>query len=556
MYDFAIYSLKVGGCLAVFYLFFKLLLSRDTFHRVNRFLILAAMVLSFLLPLCVITIYRELPVVPQLSDALVSALPTEVQPEPFPWKTVLVVVFLVGAGATLLRTLISVAGVVRVIGGGRYEKLADGSVLVRTAKIVTPFSWGRYIVLSDQDSLADSEAIILHEKAHSHLRHSVDLLLTDLAGCLQWFNPAMWLLRGELRAIHEYEADAAVLDSGVDAKQYQLLLIRKAVGKRWYSVANSFNHSKLKNRVTMMLCKKSSRWAGAKVLFVLPLLGLALGAFARTAYVYPDDKGKKEKVTVHVVDGENSSQDGEQTRVHVFKTDTLTYQVDAQGADTPRVMTYSIDAQGDSTGKVIVYKIDGKQVSRGDVGEMAIEGVHSVNVVKGEGDGENVIEIITTKRRGAGEAAKASIEAAKAGIEAARAALESARERIPAAEFEKAQAEIQQAQHELEQAQFDFDKAHVNAMQIDIPQLLDKGTSIGLPKTKGKIVSVNSSFSASDKLNDPLFVIDGKVQQSAESINELEATQIKSMAVLKDAEAVEKYGEQGKNGVVEIETKK
>ena len=120
----------------------------------------------------------------------------------------------------------------------------------------------------------------------------------------------MWLLRRELRAIHEYEADEAVLDSGVDARQYQLLLIRKAAGGRWYSVANSFNHSKLKNRITMMLRKRSSRWAGAKVLFLLPLTGLALGAFARTAYVFPDDKGKKENVSIRIEGANFYSSDG------------------------------------------------------------------------------------------------------------------------------------------------------------------------------------------------------------------------------------------------------
>lgn len=68
-YDLAIYSLKVGACLAVFYLFFKLLLSRETFHRFNRIVVLGAIVLSFVLPLCVITVYRTLPALP------VSALP-------------------------------------------------------------------------------------------------------------------------------------------------------------------------------------------------------------------------------------------------------------------------------------------------------------------------------------------------------------------------------------------------------------------------------------------------------------------------------------------------
>ena len=311
MYALMIYSLKVGACLAVFYLFFKLLLSRETFHRLNRIVVLAAMVLSFILPFCVITIYRELPAAPEMpaAEQLFEA-PAEPQPEPFPWDKAAALVFLTGAGATLLWTFGSVFGVIRMIRRGRRERLDDGTVLVRIGRLVTPFSWYRYIVLSENDLAENGDAIVLHEKAHLRLRHSVDLLLTDLAGCLQWFNPAMWLLRRELRAIHEYEADEAVLDSGVDAKHYQLLLIRKAAGGRWYSVANSFNHSKLKNRITMMLRKRSSRWAVARVLFVLPLAGLALGAFARTAYVFPDDKGKKENVTILIRNAKIDPSDG------------------------------------------------------------------------------------------------------------------------------------------------------------------------------------------------------------------------------------------------------
>ena len=312
MYALMIYSLKVGACLAVFYLFFKLLLSRETFHRLNRVVVLAAMVLSFVLPLCVITVYRELPVLPELPgvEEAVYDVPSESQSAPFPWDMAAAVAFLAGAAATLLWTLGSVCGVLRMIRRGRRERLADGPVLVRTDQPVTPFSWCRYIVLSEKDLAENGEAIMLHEKAHLRLRHSVDLLVTDIAGCLQWFNPAMWLLRRELRAIHEYEADEAVLDSGVDAKQYQLLLIRKAAGGRWYSVANSFNHSKLKNRITMMLRKRSSRWTGARVLFLLPLTGLALGAFARTAYVFPEDKGKKENVSIRIEGAKFYSSDG------------------------------------------------------------------------------------------------------------------------------------------------------------------------------------------------------------------------------------------------------
>lgn len=294
MYTLMLYSLKVGACLAVFYLFFKLLLSRETFHRLNRIVVLAAMVLSFVLPLCVITVYRELPAMPELPVTEDAGYAPSAEPEsqPFPWDKAATAAFLAGAAAALLWTLGSVCGVLHMIRRGHRERLRDGSVLVRTDQPVVPFSWYRYIVMSEKDLAENGEAIVLHEKAHLRLRHSFDLLVTDLAGCLQWFNPAMWLLRRELRAIHEYEADEAVLDSGVDARQYQLLLIRKAAGGRWYSVANSFNHSKLKKRITMMLKEKSSPWARLKYLYVLPVAAIAVTAFAR-----PEVSDKVEEIS-------------------------------------------------------------------------------------------------------------------------------------------------------------------------------------------------------------------------------------------------------------------
>ena len=379
MSEFLTYSLRTGACIAVFYLFFKLLLSRETFHAFNRALVLAATAVSFVLPLCVITVQRTLPAretvstsdeypypayadivtpaadtpmdVPaegSLSAARVMAasatpLPEEtvapeseetVMPEPegmvsplteedilsdhasaesvaavqpsvseavetsrgveIPWRQIGIVIYLAGVAAVIFVTVRSIVGLHRLMRRGRCERLDDGTTLVRMDENVAPISWCRNIVISERDLRENGAAILAHERAHVRLHHSLDLLLVDLAGAVQWFNPAMWLLRRDLRAIHEYEADAAVIASGVDARSYQLLLIRKAVGGRWYSIANSFNHSKLKNRITMMLREKSSRRTRARALLLLPLAGLALGAFAKTVYVRPEDKVTKE----------------------------------------------------------------------------------------------------------------------------------------------------------------------------------------------------------------------------------------------------------------------
>ncbi len=306
MNEFVLYNLKAATCLAGFYLFYKLLLSRETFHRFNRFVLLFITVLSFVLPVCVVTIERVLPpAVETVMEALPVTMPQPAvttmtpaadeveyatEPTPFAWDAAAFALLLAGAAGALAWSAGSLVGVVRLIRRGRREPLEGKIVLVLIRECVTPFSWLRYIVLCDRDYRESGPQIIAHERAHIRLRHSLDLLLTDLCSCLQWFNPAMWLLRQELRAIHEYEADEAVLRSGADAKSYQMLLIKKAVGGRWYSVANSLNHSNLKSRITMMLRKRSSRWAAAKALLLLPLVCVALGAFARTAYVVADDK--------------------------------------------------------------------------------------------------------------------------------------------------------------------------------------------------------------------------------------------------------------------------
>lgn len=398
MYDLMIYSLKVGVCLAVFYLFFKLLLSRETFHRFNRIVVLGAMVLSFVLPLCVITVYREIPALPEF-EAAETAIATEAVAEPLPeafaWETLAGAVFLAGAIVTLAWTLCSLGGVLRLIRRGRRERLEDGTVLVLTDGTVTPFSWGRYIVMSEADLAENGGPILLHERAHLRLRHSADLIVTDLAGCLQWFNPAMWLLRRELRAIHEYEADEAVLDSGVDAKSYQLLLIRKAAGGRWYSVANSFNHSKLKNRITMMLSKKSSRWAGARALLLLPLTGLALGAFAQTAYVFPEDKVTKENVTIRV-DGRKINGDGKKPLILVDNVEVASL----DSINAARIE--SITVLKDSSSRV-VYGERGKdgvilvtmKKTDGAVGDtVRVEGLRGRVVKIATTDDENVVRVI------------------------------------------------------------------------------------------------------------------------------------------------------------------
>ena len=297
MTEFLIYQGKTAVILAVFYMFYRILLSKDTFHRFNRIVLLATAAVSFVLPFCVITIHKvvTLPVVASPSEPIIGeAAGIVMAPEAFKpiWPAILCSLFAIGALAVLANTVISILGIRKIISKGSRQVLDSGETLIITDTDTAPFSWMKFIVLSCEDYESGYSQIITHEKAHIALRHSWDIVFVDMITALQWFNPAIWMLKADLRAVHEFEADDAVLRSGADMKEYQYLLIRKAVGKSGYSVANSFNHSTLKARITMMLNKKSSRKGAWKALYVLPLVGISLAATAETKvdYRYEDQQ--------------------------------------------------------------------------------------------------------------------------------------------------------------------------------------------------------------------------------------------------------------------------
>lgn len=304
MGTFLVYILKSAVCLAMFYLFYRLLLSKETFHRFNRIALLGVMLLSCLLPLVKVTVEQVSPVnaqVMSMEDLLLmyqwnSEAVVEEGSRPFHWQEGLVLVYFVGLFFVIVRHLWSLGRMLYLIRHSRCERLDNGIRLVVHRRKLAPFSWMRYIVISETDLKESGHHILVHEMAHIHYRHSWDLLLAEACAWLQWFNPAIWLLKQELQNIHEYEADEEVLRQGINAKEYQMLLIKKAVGARLYSIANSFNHCSLKKRITMMIRKKSNPWARAKYLYVLPLAAVTVAAFARPEISQPLDEISSVKV--------------------------------------------------------------------------------------------------------------------------------------------------------------------------------------------------------------------------------------------------------------------
>ena len=507
---FFIYILKSSVCLVLFYLFFRLLLSKETFHRFNRMALLGVLFFSLLIPCIEVTTRHQVEVQQAVLSIEQLLLMAELEATPanvgtvqetpaISWVQIVLLVYLAGILFLACRNIYSLICLFRLIHSGKHEKLEKGVTLVVHNQEIVPFSWMKYIVISRKDLEENGREILIHEMAHIHHRHSVDLLVADICIFFQWFNPGAWLLKQELQNIHEYEADETVINEGVNAKEYQLLLIKKAVGTRLYSMANSFNHSKLKKRITMMLKEKSNPWARLKYLYVLPLAAIAVTAFAR-----PEISEKVEEISaVKVNDLAEIVEKKSEENVVKEPIDTTKNKVVVVGYRTEKkdsVLTsgkkkVAISVQGISgEGKPLVI-INGKESEREVVNALNPERIESVSVIGPE------------------KAIKVYGEKAKDGVMDIKLYSEK--------KFAPRKIEIE----------------GINKTRLDA---LNSGAK-----------SWGATFRSADG-GKPLVIIDGKEATGDDPLANISPDRIRSISVLKDKTALAAYGDKGKNGVIEV----
>ena len=507
---FFIYILKSSVCLVLFYLFFRLLLSKETFHRFNRMALLGVLFFSLLIPCIEVTTRHQVEVQQAVLSIEQLLLMAELEATPanvgavqetptISWVQIVLLVYLAGILFLVCRNIYSLICLFRLVHSGKHEKLEKGVTLVVHNQEIAPFSWMKYIVISRKDLEENGREILIHEMAHIHHRHLVDLLVADICIFFQWFNPGAWLLKQELQNVHEYEADETVINEGVNAKEYQLLLIKKAVGTRLYSMANSFNHSKLKKRITMMLKEKSNPWARLKYLYVLPLAAIAVTAFAR-----PEISEKVEEISaVKVNDLAEIVEKKSEENVVKELVDTTKNKVVVVGYRTEKkdsVLTsgkkkVAISVQGISgEGKPLVI-INGKESDREVVNALNPERIESVSVI----GPEKAIKIY-------GEKAKDGVMDIKLYSEK---------------KFAPRKIEIE----------------GINKTRLDA---LNSGAK-----------SWGATFRSADG-GKPLVIIDGKEATGDDPLANISPDRIRSISVLKDKTALAAYGDKGKNGVVEV----
>ena len=392
-----LYSVKSALVLTLLFLPYMLILRKESFFRLNRTVLLLILLLSLVLPLMNIhsLSWDSQPVVQVARQQMVEVgipvnagmlLPeVAVQGErngiQVSWFHIVSFLFVLG---TLFVFFLRVSQILRmgyvIRTGSLWHQREDGVMVYCHADDVSPFSWMDNIVISARDYNENAREILLHERAHVMARHSWDLLLLALLQTMQWWNPLVYILGGSLRDVHEYEADDFVLRSGVSAKAYQLLLIKKVVGASSYTFANNFDHSLTLKRITMMQKSKSSVWMRSKVLYIIPMATLALSAFATSESVSPSGN-------------------------EIAKNEDKVIKISPSGqADGTKKVGSSVVFP---TASNVVCLLDGKEATQETAKALSPEEIESITVFKNPeaaasmGYPGKIVQVIKTKKDGA-----------------------------------------------------------------------------------------------------------------------------------------------------------
>ena len=541
---FFIYSVKVAVCLALFYLFHKLLMSRDTFHTFNRFAILSMMLLSLVLPLVHLSLDSEAGInrgtvaLEGLVAQTVVADGGNGVGEGLSLTQVLLAAYVLGVVLFVGKALLSVGSLLRLIRRARCVEVRNGIRIYTMQGDISPFSWFRYIIMSEKDWQENRREIVLHEMAHIRRCHSMDVAVCNMMIVFQWYNPAAWLLKRELQTVHEYEADEAVLSAGVDATHYQMLLIRKAVGERLFSMANNLNHNSLKKRITMMKIKRTNPMQKAKIAFVLPLAAMTVAAFASQKVENLSEKVEQESEAFSSVsDNPVVRAVGETARVAAVKVQ------EDKALEEASSMAMASDTAETKSGKE--FPCIPETFPQFPGGHIALFEYLSKNIKfpKSKENEDVKVRVVTTftvEKDGSITHAKIVRSQGEAFDNEALRVINGMPKWIPGTQNGKAV----RVKYTLPItfSTTDSDKKIKSVRTIDM-------NDNGGKQPEGKVVSRKAEMFSSE---DFVLVVNGKV---VEALNGIKPSDIEKVDVKKDAETMKKYNVEDKLGVMFISTK-
>ena len=515
-----LYIAKVNIALAVFYLLYVLLLRKDTFIRLRRYYFLSAIIFSLAYPFFTVTALGN------LMDFRSTAPETETfvmigelsmgeliiddadQASPIDWTAVAKNVLLAGIVFLSLRFVWQLCSIIRIKRRSEKRKLF-GQSIYHLADEITPFSFFNWIFIhTEKHSEEELKQILLHEQTHVHQWHSVDVMLMEMVCILFWYNPTVWLMKRDMAINLEFLADNAVLQKGIDTQQYQYHLLQLTYHESAVQIVNNFNVPQLKQRIIMMNSNKSPMRKLAKYLSVLPLALLLITAnsmYAQTNETQqettpPQEPQKKESTSneIFVVVEQQPEFPGGTKGLMEWLGANIQYPKEAH--------------EKGIEGRVIVNFVVEKDGS-----------VSDVNVVRGQdplldAEATRVVPLMPNWTPGLQRGERVRVRYTLPIVF-----------RIPPIDTKGS-----------------FVIGHKQSTNDDDNELIVMQGSGSMKDVTPQTLSLKFG---KDK---PIYVLDG---ERVEEIESIDPKNIESISVLKNESSIAKYGEEGKNGVIEITSK-
>lgn len=603
MNNFLLYILKSTISISLLYLVFRILMRKETFFKLNRALLLSAVVCSAIIPLLylpqiiqptiqnqLIPTFQNMEIIQPVQSVqekptqnfIESPAPHNTHKEEFPWPKLLRNVYLAGILITLLILIHGIVSILILFRKAQFMQM-DGFRLLIIDHEIPPFSFGRFVIISQSDYDAHRQAILAHEQAHIRLNHFFDLALLQTTKILHWFNPVIYWLIRDMKEIHEFQADEYTLNKGIDATQYQILIIQKSVGPQRFALANSFNHCQIKKRIIMMNKQKTSKARRWKVATFLPLLALLLMAFSKTGENPPESKRTANLITQRqpeiqpVKEGITNEQLTEYKVSNQTKIDTKGQVLKSNGQPIPEA---SILLKGSTLGTIT--DLEGKFELKGipSDGELIILHAGYKNKVMKATDQMMIITMedgqsIPPPPANDRNLSNGSTNQTK--IDTKGLVLKSNNQPIPGASVlllgstygtitdQEGKFELRgiPSDGELAVSSLGFRpkvlkvsdqpmKIEMEAETIGTDKVSVNGKKIPPPPPPLILSKVYASLL--DRTNPPSIFLDG-VQIEKKAMDQVDLNRIQNVKIMMDQEATDKYGNQGKNGVIQITMK-
>ncbi|KJD34615.1 hypothetical protein PK35_02210 [Tamlana nanhaiensis] len=533
------YLVKVSAVIAIFYLCYLLFLQRDTFFKQNRWYLLLGLMASFLVPMYVVKDYVTVTAL-QITGFKSSQTVNETMQNGLDTTNLIFYLYLIGVVFFLVRFIFQISTLFKLIFQSKRQKLAKYT-FVETNSHIAPFSFFNWIVYNPkQFNDAELKQIINHEKIHAKQYHSIDVLLTQIACIVLWFNPVIWLYNKQLKQNLEFLADYNAIKASHCKKHYQYTLLKTSLPNHQLALSNAFYNSLIKKRIVMLHKSKSKNINLIKFTFVLPLLALFLMSFnTETVYIEQDNLNLAEinvKNTITVIISKSNTEaelqniksklqnmglnlkfktikrnsSGDITTIKIeanSKNSKANYNIKKDTGITPIQITFNKDEDtiniGAATAQEKVVKIVYNTPDSTSTKKIS---TYSYTVSDKDKDNELIInnnnQEIRVVQIGNGEVVKVTPES-----------------KIITSDEIKI-----------------INKDEIKIINTDDPQ-------------KKEMLFINTNN------ENPIYVVDGEIISKTD-MSQLLPENIQEIKVLKGDKAIETYGAKGKNGVIIIETKK